>query len=261
LTVLAWIRLRNGLRRRLRQGFAGRILSLVRPALGPLRLHVAVATRMSESQFWADSATGQSLLPWLTDPRITAKVYAENTRALPELYNEQIIQAEPGVALVLMHDDVWLIDEDWPEKVRYALSKYDIVGVAGTTRRSKNQPAWLFRERTATGFVWDRGFLSGAVMHGPDPGGEITMFGPSPARCVLLDGVFLAVRPELLRESRALFDPRFKFHFYDLDFCRTAERCGLSMGTWPIDLTHQSGGSFGASWLAALDTYLQKWKG
>ena len=43
----------------------------------------------------------------------------------------------------------------------------------------------------------------------------------------------------------ALFDPALRFHLYDLDFCRTAHTKGLSVGTWPLAVTHQSGGAFG----------------
>jgi GT2 family glycosyltransferase len=58
-----------------------------------------------------------------------------------------------------------------------------------------------------------------------------------------------------------LFDEQFDFHFYDMDFCRTARRAGLSLGTWPISVTHQSSGSFGnPSWSTAHSQYWKKWK-
>jgi len=37
-----------------------------------------------------------------------------------------------------------------------------------------------------------------------------------------------------LDQEGAAFDPRFQFHFYDLDFCRQAEQRGLKMGTWAL---------------------------
>ena len=56
------------------------------------------------------------------------------------------------------------------------------------------------------------------------------------------------------------FDERFPFHFYDLDFCRSARANGLRLGTWPITLTHQSGGRFGIpEWRKAYADYLNKW--
>jgi len=57
------------------------------------------------------------------------------------------------------------------------------------------------------------------------------------------------------------FDTRFMFHFYDLDFCRSARKAGMSMGTWPIRLTHQSAGNyFNPTWLAQSAQYFEKWK-
>jgi hypothetical protein len=75
-----------------------------------------------------------------------------------------------------------------------------------------------------------------------------------------LDGVFLAARKSTLMEKNCLFDPRFDFNFYDMDFCRTARQKGLTLGTWPICLTHQSAGQFdSARWHKSLRLYLDKW--
>ena len=58
-----------------------------------------------------------------------------------------------------------------------------------------------------------------------------------------------------------LLDRKFDFHFYDLDFCRTARQVGLSIGTWPIEMTHQSRGAFGSpGWRDGLERYRGKWK-
>jgi len=85
--------------------------------------------------------------------------------------------------------------------------------------------------------------------------------GPAPAECELLDGVFLAVKKSVLRARGVRFDPAFPFHFYDLDFCRTARQQGLRLGTWPICITHQSNGGFEtAQWNAGYQAYLAKWR-
>jgi len=45
-----------------------------------------------------------------------------------------------------------------------------------------------------------------------------------------------------------------------MDFCRQAEARGLTMGTWPIQAVHGSGGSFGSeAWNAAYTLYLRKY--
>nr|HPK32605.1 hypothetical protein [Ottowia sp.] len=73
-------------------------------------------------------------------------------------------------------------------------------------------------------------------------------------------GVLLAARRDVLIEKKAFFDERFQFHFYDLDFCRTAKSSGLQPGTWPISITHQGRGNWNnPEWRSALQSYLSKW--
>src|SRR5674476_443764 len=97
--------------------------------------------------------------------------------------------------------------------------------------------------------IRDRSNLSGRVAHGKNAFGPVSDFGPVPAECELLDGVFLATKKSHLKQNNVRFDAQFDFHFYDMDFCRSARKSGLRLGTWPIHLTHQSGGAFGSqSW-------------
>ncbi len=84
--------------------------------------------------------------------------------------------------------------------------------------------------------------------------------GPSLHRGVRVRARFFAVRSRYAMDAGLRFDTRFEFHFYDLDFCRGARKLGLSVGTWPIDLTHQSGGAYGSpSWHAGHARYMDKW--
>ena len=92
--------------------------------------------------------------------------------------------------------------------------------------------------------------------YGP-PDSLLSVYGPTPDFCTLLDGLFLAVRTRKLREAGIYFDTRFRFHMYDIDFCRQATEAGILMGTWPIHVTHGSGGNFAlAAARALLDTDL-----
>lgn len=104
------------------------------------------------------------------------------------------------------------------------------------------------------------GNLSGSVGHVANLRDYVSAFGPVPAEVKLLDGVFLAARAGTLREAGVEFDPRFPFHFYDLDFCRSCEKAGLRMGTWPIAVTHDSKGSYNTpEWEKGYEDYLAKW--
>jgi GT2 family glycosyltransferase len=98
------------------------------------------------------------------------------------------------------------------------------------------------------------------VGHGPNAFGAVSYFGPTPADCELLDGLFIAANASALRERGVKFDERFDFHFYDMDFCRSTRAVGLRLGTWPICLSHQSVGALGTpGWSRNYAAYLNKW--
>lgn len=221
-------------------------------------IDIISATRLSEDEFWERSALGISLRRMQGDPRLSSRICYSNHRGLPELYNHCIHADNSEEILVFVHDDVWMDDYLLADRIIDGLKQYDIIGVAGNRRRVSRQPSWCFVD---IDFTWDeRPHLSGAMGHGQQPFGEVNYFGATPAPCELLDGVFLAARTATLREHKVLFDPRFDFHFYDLDFCRTARQAALRLGTWPISMTHQSGGGFGnAAWRRGYDVYLEKW--
>ncbi len=222
-------------------------------------IEIISATRLTEDAFRKTSALGMSLQRLSHDARLATHVVFENSRGLPDVFNERILAQEDHEILIFIHDDVWIDDYFLVDRVIEGLKSYDVIGVAGNRRRVQNQPAWAFIDSKPT---WDdMNNLSGSVAHGAHPCGAVSVFGPAPADCELLDGVFLAARKSTLASNDVLFDPRFDFHFYDMDFCRSARKNGLRLGTWPICLTHQSGGAFGSrAWLDKYLVYLRKWE-
>lgn len=221
-------------------------------------IEIVSATRLSQEEFWTTSALGISLKRLAYDARLVPQISFSNRRGLPEIYNERITAAGGHEMLVFVHDDVWIDDFFLADHVKHGLGVFDIIGIAGNRRRVANQPAWTFIDDK---FTWDdRSNLSGCVAHGKQPFGPIAAFGPVPAECELLDGVFLAAKKSTLMTKGVIFDPRFDFHFYDMDFCRSAREKGLRLGTWNIALTHQSGGAFNSDpWLEKRDAYRSKW--
>jgi len=217
---------------------------------------IVSATRLSELDFWNTSALGLSLRR-LDSGRYKYGLAFDNGEGLPHIYNHFILENDACEIILFVHDDVWIDDYFLLDRLVDALQVYDVVGVAGNTRRIPFQPAWGFVD---IDFTWDRDHLSGAIAEGQGPGGVVHVGGVTPAACELLDGVFLAVRKSVLLEKRVFFDPRFDFHFYDMDFCRTARANGLRLGTWPICLTHQGKGLFGTpQWREKYKIYIQKW--
>lgn len=222
-------------------------------------IEVVSATRLSSTEFWRSAALGISLRRLAHDTRLVAHIAFENQCGLPEVFNARINAGEGGEILVFIHDDVWIDDYFLADRVIDGLKTFDVIGVAGNRRRVPHQPAWAFIDDKLT---WDAEInLSGSIAHGSDPFGSISVFGAAPAECEFLDGVFLAASKSRLRAAKVQFDPRFDFDFYDMDFCRSARRAGLRLGTWPICLTHQSGGAFGTvRWAEKHRLYEQKWQ-
>lgn len=222
-------------------------------------IEIISATRLSESEFWHKAPLGISLRRLAHDTRLVAHIAFENQRGLPDVYNAQINAPEGHGILIFIHDDVWIDDYFLVDRVISGLKKFDVIGIAGNRRRVQNQPAWLFTDNNLT--LDTHLNLSGSVAHGSQPFGAISVFGAAPAECELLDGVFLAAKKSGLTAAKVQFDPHFDFHFYDMDFCRSARKSGLRLGTWPICLTHQSRGSFGgARWNEKYRLYQEKWE-
>jgi len=223
----------------------------------PIRL--VCGTRSSREAFSNETALGRSLKLYAHLPDVQLQLFDNNTRGLSSIYNAAIDDAKKDPAvLVFVHDDVWLNDFFWVERIRESLARFDVVGLAGNRRRVPRQPSWAF----TPDMQWDeRQYLSGSVGHGKGFPCEIaSTFGPSAQECKLLDGLLLIADSDTLSRSALRFDERFKFHFYDLDFCRQTELKGLRMGTWPISVVHESGGAFGtATWREAYQQYLNKY--
>lgn len=222
-----------------------------------MQIEIITATRYSVADFQKKSALGQSL-ERLADTNISLRLVVDNKRGLPSVYNDGIAAAGAGNILVFMHDDVWIDDYFFAQRIIDGLAAFDLVGVAGNRRRNAAQPAWQFLDIDFN--LDDPKNLSGHVAHGPNPLGAVSKYGPVPVECELLDGVLLAIRKSVLMQHDLHFDTRFNFHFYDLDFCREARKNGLKIGTWPIAITHQSGGAFGREpLLEAFKIYIKKW--
>ena len=222
------------------------------------RILIIAATTRDRRGFERHTRLGRSLARLSSDPLVESAVAYLNSEGLPAVFNRQICEKNKDYILAFAHDDARLEDGDLAARLNEAVTAFHIVGVAGNKRRSPLQPGWAFPDDS---LAWDDpANLSGAVGHFLAAGKRVSRYGPAPQECTLLDGVFLAASASTLLKSGVKFDERFKFHFYDLDFCRSAELAGLSLGTWPIALTHQSGGSFGSpEWKGQLRLYRDKW--
>jgi GT2 family glycosyltransferase len=225
------------------------------------------ATQVPQALFGTATYLGRSLRRFPDSLRPPVQLLCGNTgpgaRGLSEIFNRAMDMTDPGTDLVFVHDDVYLNDWFLTAHVQQALEHFDVVGLAGSSNPDLSQPSWGLRfDAQLNPLGWQPGLhKSGAVNHFDYNCPDVTVYGPTPMRCVLLDGVFLAIRTPVIKERGVRFDARFKFHCYDVDFCRSAIEKGLRLGTWPIAVTHNSGGNYAsASFKEAARLYLDKWR-
>ena len=220
-------------------------------------LILVTATRKSRSDF-DEGPLGKSLRSIPFDDQMISAVETENSRGLPTVYNQVIDEYYREHSVVFLHDDIWLDDVFFTRRIRDGLEQFDVIGLAGNRVLHPDSPAWPFKDDT---MQWDYENLSGVVRHGVSPCGTPSVYGPTPERVQLLDGALIAARISSLLDAGVRFDERFDFHFYDLDFSRQANAAGLKVGTWPISITHASGGTSDSdSWRRGLELYRKKWR-
>jgi len=233
------------------------------------------ATRLSKTSFWKESLLGRSLLAMPEAYRPELVIAFENRTGLPEIYNRALDACPDERNLLFVHDDVFLHDQFLQYRIAEGLSRYDVIGLAGSRGGDPNQPSWglaFDADLKPTGWQKpDSVEMSGAVSHvsryvdpatpkSLHPAPHLGGYGPMPMECDLLDGLFLACNAALLKGWKVRFDERFSFHLYDLDFCRSARAKFLRLGTWPILVSHGSAGHFESeAFRTAARTYLDKW--
>jgi SAM-dependent methyltransferase len=165
-------------------------------------------------------------------------------------YNAIILQARRRhgcEALVLLHEDVELIDDNFRPKVLHALGEpgVGIVGVAGA--------------RDLTGLEWwDSIHHAGLVFETRG----VLDFGRREAEVDAVDGLLMALSP--LAFGRLEFDQRSfpDFHGYDVDYCLQARAAGLKVIVAAIDVLHRTKTGLGdAAGFRAADLELRrKWR-
>lgn len=228
-----------------------------------LDLVLVCATQASQNYFYRSTLLGRSLqsFPEVLRPKLALlpSNKGENAEGLPSFYNRAIEGLSDNSCLVFIHDDVYIHDWHLPFRLEEALARFDVVGIVGSANVPYGQPGW-WHSLSETGLPVrnDSVRRSGAINHFDHAFVRPDFYGMAPQPCDLLDGVFLAVRKKTLIETGVRFDPQFLFHCYDSDFCYSARRAGLRLGTWPISLTHGSPGSFESNWINAATQLINK---
>lgn len=151
--------------------------------------------------------------------------------------------------VVFIHDDVQMLGNNVESELnKWADRGYSVMGLAGGKAPILARPA-LWHLMTPPN---QRSGTSVFQYHHPSPDGGVVeqrefpfsvRFGP--LRDVdVLDGLFLAVVADRVRDAGIRFDEEFDFHHYDLSFCLRARRAGLQLRTLFVPVIHGSVGLF-----------------
>lgn len=225
--------------------------------MADIRFITATRSKNIEA-FNADTLTGQTIHKLAQLTPMTLHVGFDSADGLAAVYNPQIDAANPDDILVFVHDDVRFDDWLLAYRLHEALEVFDVIGIAGNSRQA-NQRGWCISKNSIDDEPFSLGeprFAIG-VLNNPS---TYSIVGP--AQVQLLDGVFMAVKAKTLQTTGIRFDPQFKYHHYDLDFCRQCEQANLKMGVWPIAMTHAPLlGNIGQEWFDSGTAYLRKWGG
>ena len=162
-----------------------------------------------------------------------------NDRGLPEIYNQYITKdyLNDYEGIIFVHDDVFIDDLKCFTKIREQFKRgYSVVGLAGAAAATIKSPAlWHLMSEQKD---W-----SGAVAHpAKDDMVHVTSFGPIPKRCLIMDGLFLAINCKEFKKTLVKFDDQFNFHHYDLDFCLQCNSKKHKLTTANINVLHSSPG-------------------
>ena len=219
-----------------------------------LNYKIVVATPFSKEKFENESKIFVSLERFKRICEID--VIYENKKGLPEVYNSFINLSNKDKKIIFVHDDLIIEDLFFFEKMEDAFTLYDIVGLAGSKSCDLNSktPAWHLMSQ--------RKDHVGEVAHSDMKSFWTTVFGPTPSRALILDGLFIGVDVNKLLESNTKFDEDFSFHHYDITFCLNANKNKLKMGVYPIKVTHYGLGNsmLSKEWQESALKFSEKYK-
>lgn len=148
-------------------------------------------------------------------------------------------------ALVLLHDDVELLADDFCGRVRRELADPAVAVVGAVGARDVRSLAW-----------WD-GELAGAVT---ETRGRVDHgFGRRDVDA--LDGLLLVLAPWAVRTLRFDEAAFTGFHGYDVDLCFAARATGGEVRVADLPVHHHTKGGLGdaAAWRAADVVFRRKW--
>lgn len=196
------------------------------------KLKIVVATQAkAEEEFLKTRPIAPSLEHLYRSCHIDFNLHTNNTVGLSTLYNTHLKDpANIDKTLVFVHDDVYIEDLFFEQKL--LVSPYAITGVAGTRQFDFSQLklAWHLASKSED--------YVGECAHCKDDKVWTTVFGPTPSRALIIDGLLISVKVRDVVDREVEFDERFDWHFYDIAFCLRANDKQVTTGVVPLRVVH-----------------------
>lgn len=151
--------------------------------------------------------------------------------SIHEPYNEMLAEAaefDDLEALVLLHQDLSIEDEEFMEKIRGLLAASPEVAVLGAAGA-----------RGIPGLAWWEGESFGRI-DAPRlvPGGAVLQYGEGSHEVDAVDGMLLVLSPWAVRELRFDADLAGPLDGYDIDFCLQARAKGARVIATSLSVRH-----------------------
>jgi hypothetical protein len=177
-----------------------------------------------------------------------------DARSLCEGYNRGIA-ASRGELLVLCHDDILLLADDFEQRLRSCLAEFELIGVAGASRI--DGPSWTWSGPPHI-HCW--------IAHLDEQGRPVMLLlgaqGPVVSGACVLDGVFMAGRRAVFERIGFDSDTFDGFHLYDIDFSYRASLAGVrSAVCLDLGVLHESDGRYDRIWQDYAARFLNKFSG
>ena len=238
-----------------------------------IKFLIAIATRKNETELeqLPIYKTVFNCMKFNDSITLNCAIAFENKNGLSTVYNNIIKTYKSYDYILFIHDDLWLNDVLFIDKILSASKEFDLIGSCGG--KSWERDSDINKPIIWTSASRDNG-MSGFMVHAAD-GNKInvklhslyngrglfaTNYGICPARVLTIDGSFICFTKKAITENLR-FDEIFKFHYYDMDISFQAYTKHLKTGTCAVLITHESlGESVSQSeYMEAQKKFLDKW--
>lgn len=167
------------------------------------------------------------------------------------VYNQILrtaVDTEDCEAVILLHDDTYIIDQNFRAKIVSSFRNNLSLGVIGVVGASRISSLSWWESSMKVGQVYEsRGFIN---------------FGSRRGYVDVVDGLLMAVSRRAF--TQISFDEKSfpGFHGYDIDYCLQVRKAGLLCMVIPMEILHNTKGGVGnkEDFTRSNSSLLAKWK-